>query len=385
MSRRAGHDLGVRPVEVEDDHGPAVGEHAGARADLVDLAAGAHLPQQVDRLTRCEWLATFAHIWVDVDARPSVSAPNDFLTGRYLGTGAADAATNPPFARFRGGRTGNRVGVEGRSPVVPSPEEEHPRGVAAERGVPVWSERPRRRRRSALLGGAILVAVSPVAVGAGLFVPGYAALGLGALLLLLPPPRGSSRRRHRSSLRVVGTSAAAAGRGIVAVARAGGRAGARTLGAVQHFAAHQGRDGAAAAGRVVRATGSRAWATLLVVTPLVWRGLVVAARSVARETQSTSIRVWKRTRPVLRRAWAAVVAGSVRAAHELARFARWASERLSAFVDSRTASGQRGSRAPRAPGPPPETPAEPTRRTPAPHPGARVRSGRSPRSPRSSR
>ncbi len=50
--RRAGHDLCVGAVEVEDDDRSVVVQHVGARADLVDLTACADLPQQVDGLTR---------------------------------------------------------------------------------------------------------------------------------------------------------------------------------------------------------------------------------------------------------------------------------------------------------------------------------------------
>jgi hypothetical protein len=79
---RASHDLGGRAVEVKDDHGPVVGENVRARADLMDLAACAHLPQQEHRLTRCKPLVAFPHTCKDVERTTSVSAPNDFLTRR---------------------------------------------------------------------------------------------------------------------------------------------------------------------------------------------------------------------------------------------------------------------------------------------------------------
>ena len=61
MVCRAGHDLGVGAVEVEDDDSSVVGQHVCARADLVDLAARPHLLQQVDGLTRYVPLAALPH------------------------------------------------------------------------------------------------------------------------------------------------------------------------------------------------------------------------------------------------------------------------------------------------------------------------------------
>jgi hypothetical protein len=58
---RAGHDLSLPSVEVEDDHGAVIGEHVRARADLVDLSAPVHLSQQVHRLARCKPIAVFPH------------------------------------------------------------------------------------------------------------------------------------------------------------------------------------------------------------------------------------------------------------------------------------------------------------------------------------
>jgi hypothetical protein len=75
---------------------------------------------------------------------------------------------------------------------------------------------------------------------------------------------------------------------------------------------------------------------VLVVAPRVWHGVVVAARWLARETGSAAIRVWERARPMLRRGWAAFLAGSARAAHDLVAVVRVARARLSAYVDSRT-------------------------------------------------
>jgi len=256
-------------------------------------------------------------------------------------------------------------------------EEQRPRPAGAI--VPVRHSRPRRRRRSALLGGAILVAVSPVAVGAGRFVLGYAALGLGASLLLLPPPRRNRPRRRGLPWHVLGRPAAAAGRGMTAVARRGARVAGGTLGAVERIAANQGRDGAGAVGRTTHAAGSGAWSAARTVGPIVWCGLVVASHSIAREARSPSVLVWTRTRPTLRRAWSASIVGVGRARRELAPLTRWGSKRVTAYLDSRVGTDRLGPGPHRAPRSPPATPAEPTRR------GARTGSRRSPRGPRSSR
>lgn len=208
------------------------------------------------------------------------------------------------------------------------------------------AERPPRRRRSALLGGAVLIAASPVAVGAGLFVTGFAALGLGALLLLLPP-RARRERSHRTPMRVVRRSAAAGGHGAVVLARGTARVGASVFRATERFAAGSGRDGAVwtgrtafrganALGRAAFAAGSRGWSAVQVGAPRVWHGLVAVARWLARETRSASIRVWVYIRPLVRRAWGACEAGAARAAQQLAAVVHSASERLSAYVDSRS-------------------------------------------------
>ena len=65
---------------MEDDHGPVVGEHMGARADRVDLATRANFSRQVDPLTRCMPLAAWRHTSRDVESTTEVSAPNGFLT-----------------------------------------------------------------------------------------------------------------------------------------------------------------------------------------------------------------------------------------------------------------------------------------------------------------
>ena len=80
MVRGAGHDVGVRAIEVEDDHGPVIGEHTAARPDLVDESAEADLPQQEHGLTWHEPIAVLRHTYEDVESVPAVSIPNDFLT-----------------------------------------------------------------------------------------------------------------------------------------------------------------------------------------------------------------------------------------------------------------------------------------------------------------
>src|SRR5262245_41572604 len=117
-----------------------------------------------------------------------------------------------------GTERGRGLGVEGGQPSMPSTGDEPTRGGAGGHVAPSDVERPARRRRSALVGGGVLVAASPAAVAAGLFVPGFAALGLGALLLLLPP-RVPGERGHRLPWGIVRTPAAAGGRGMVVIAR----------------------------------------------------------------------------------------------------------------------------------------------------------------------
>jgi len=205
---------------------------------------------------------------------------------------------------------------------------------------------PPRRSRPALLGGGALVAFSPVAVGGGLFVLGFGALGLGALLLLLPP---RARREHepRAPLRLVRTPAAVGGRAALAMTRGSARTGARTFRAVEHFAANDGRDGAvrlgaaasegaALLGRTASAAGARSWTAVEAGLPRAWHGLVAIARTIAGEARSASIWLWARTQPLLRRAWLACRAGLRALAEQVAVLARSASERLSAYVDSRT-------------------------------------------------
>jgi hypothetical protein len=205
---------------------------------------------------------------------------------------------------------------------------------------------PPRRRRSALVGGGVLVASSPVTVGAGLFVPGFAALGLGALLLLLPP-RVQGERRRRAPLRLVRAPAAAGGRATLALARGSARTGARTFWSVEHFAVNDGRDsavrlgaaaseGAAVVGRTACSAASRGWAAVLVGAPRAWHGLVVLMRTVARAARSASIWLWVRMQPLARRAWLICRAGAAALGEQLAALGRSASERLSAYVDSRS-------------------------------------------------
>ena len=211
---------------------------------------------------------------------------------------------------------------------------------------PRGADPPPRRRRSALLGGGVLVASSPVTVGAGLFVPGFIALGLGAVLLLLPPP-AQRERKHRAPFRVLGRPAATAGRAAVALARGTAHTGTRTFRAVERFAATSGRDGAlwigratfagaGARGRTASTAGSHGWWAVRTGTPPAWRGLVARARWLARQARSASIRAWVRSRPVRRRAWAACLDALARAKREVAALSHSASEQLSSYVGSRT-------------------------------------------------
>jgi len=183
------------------------------------------------------------------------------------------------------------------------------------------------------------------AVGAGLFVLGFAALGLGGLLLLLPP-RPEGEPGHRRRLHVVRVAALAGGRGAVALMRGTVRTGALTFSAVEHYAATDGRDGAVrigaatverarAVGRAGATAGALGWSAVRIRAPKLWRLLVVAMRSLAREARAASIRSWIRTEPILRRVWAGCLAGLARVAEELAPLARSAAERVSAYVDSR--------------------------------------------------
>ena len=101
MIGRAGHELGVAPVEMHDDHGPVVGEHVAGRADLVDLAATVDLPREVHPLTRRKPLAVLSHMDRDVGPPASVSASYEFLT--------RSPGLEPP-SRLPGTRVGNDHG-----------------------------------------------------------------------------------------------------------------------------------------------------------------------------------------------------------------------------------------------------------------------------------
>lgn len=196
--------------------------------------------------------------------------------------------------------------MEGTESRVPSSE--HPGDLAGPVRAP--SAPPARRRRSAIVGAAALVAVSPVAVAAGMFVPGFAALGVGALLLLLPP-RARREGERRSPRRIVGAPLVAAGRGILTSAR-----------------------GTAVGARGANAAAARTWAVAGDAASSGAQGLVVAARRLVDDGRAASSATWSRIGPMLGRAWAAGVAGSVRGGHELDALARTASERLSAVIDA---------------------------------------------------
>jgi hypothetical protein len=191
----------------------------------------------------------------------------------------------------------------------------------------------------------VLIAASPAAVGAGLFVPGFAALGLGALLLLLPP---RPRRQHgpRAPWRVVRATAAAARRRATAAARWVGHVVARPSRATARFARTSGREGAVRVGRATAAgaaataaaaavAGSRAWAAAQVWAPRAWHGSAAATQSAAQAARSAAMRSWTRAAPSVRRAEALLLAATERAATEIGVFASSASRRLSAYVHSR--------------------------------------------------
>jgi hypothetical protein len=243
-----------------------------------------------------------------------------------------------------GGHEGNETPVERRPPAGPSfvLDERRP---AIDGVVPVEANRPPRRRRSALLGGGLLIAASPAAVGAGLFVPGFAALGLGALLLLLPPTERRDRER-RTLWRVVHAPATVVRRGVVEPARWIAHVVADVLRAVARFAATTGRDGTARIGRATLAwaavvgneaavVGSRAWSAARVGAPRAWRGSVAAARSVFSDTQSATIRASLRIQPLLHRAAAVCLAGTERGTREIGAFASSASKRFSKLTAER--------------------------------------------------
>ena len=99
---RAGQDLGVPYVNVEDDDGALVGEHVRARAYLVDLSAPVQLRQEVDRLTHRISLPAFRHTCGDVEARSSVFTPNDFLTPTNGCRDGFPAATGESLPQCRG-------------------------------------------------------------------------------------------------------------------------------------------------------------------------------------------------------------------------------------------------------------------------------------------
>jgi hypothetical protein len=233
--------------------------------------------------------------------------------------------------------------VDRNHPAVPSTIAEQRRRAATYASS---DADPPRRRRSALLGGGVLIASSPVTVGAGLFVPGFAALGLGALLLLVPP-RVPGERKRGAPWRLVRAPAAAGGRATLAVARGSARTGVNAFWAVERFAANDGRDGAvrigaaasgaaAGLGRTASTAASHGWTAVEVAAPRAWHGLVAFARAIARAARSAAVWTWMRLRPLLRRARLACRAGLTALAEHVAVLARSASERLSAYVDSRS-------------------------------------------------
>ena len=77
---RARDDRSVSPIQVQNDDGTVNREHPCARADLVDLPAALHLPQEIHVLTRRDPRPGSSHACRDVDRETSVFVPNDFLT-----------------------------------------------------------------------------------------------------------------------------------------------------------------------------------------------------------------------------------------------------------------------------------------------------------------
>ena len=63
MVRGAGHDFGLRAVEMEHDHVLVIGEHTATRSDLVDQPARADLTQQEHRFASRESLAVLRHTY----------------------------------------------------------------------------------------------------------------------------------------------------------------------------------------------------------------------------------------------------------------------------------------------------------------------------------
>jgi hypothetical protein len=237
--------------------------------------------------------------------------------------------------------------VEGAEPRVPS-NEGQPWPLGPAQAVPAQALRPApgRRRRSAIVAGGALVALSSVVVSVGLFVPGFAALALGALLLLLPP-RTRLGRERRSPLRIFGARLSAGVRAILASAARALRSAARGSAAVGRLAGGRGREGVRrVAGASARGSAAVAFA-MWTGAGIAGRGMAAGSRELADAFDSASSAAWARSRPWLERAWAAALAGSVRGRRELDALATTASERLSAMIDPGQAFGPISSGPPR--------------------------------------
>jgi hypothetical protein len=166
---------------------------------------------------------------------------------------------------------------------------------------PPVSAHPERRvrRRWAVLGGAMLVALAAVAAAGGLFLPGFAALAAGGVLLLLPPTAPHERVRRprlaeggrraglvlvragRLTIRAGAVGARVAARAGAAAGTTAGRGAARGAtwsAAASVRGARIGAAGARRAGRGARigAAGARRAAAAVAVAAAVW--LPVLAR-----------------------------------------------------------------------------------------------------------
>jgi hypothetical protein len=228
-----------------------------------------------------------------------------------------------------------------------------------------------RRPRSAILGGGVLVAASPVAVAAGQLVVGFAALAVGGVLLLLPP-RQVGRHDHRRRLGV-GAAFGAAGAVAAGACRAVVHAGGSALKGTERLAANEGRAAAAAAGRAIAAGAVAAWRFLLVVVAMLAHVTRLAAR-------------WAHERggPALARAWKEFAAAGRRAAHELSALARATSHRVATAAVAASRSDALRPLRSGAPRPRSRGSAGLGRRARGPRPGSRTRADRSRRSPPSS-
>jgi hypothetical protein len=227
-----------------------------------------------------------------------------------------------------------------------------------------------RRRRSAVLGGGVLVAAAPVAVAAGVLVPGFVALAVGGLLLLLPPrlraPHQPRWERVGGALRV---SAAWIGRASVRGSEAGAHA--------------------------VALAGSRSWSATRLRAPKIWRRLVrgvergwvlvvIAVAWLVRAGGRGARVLWAQMRPALAGASRATLVAGRRGVYGLRALGQSASRRGAAAVDAAARSETLRSLRPGAPRPRGPGFSARGRRARELRPDSRTRRDRSRRSPPSS-